>query len=490
MLFMKVSLCKSDIGAVRGGLLAVLVFKGRKLPKEAEPFTKGLTEKQFDGKLLQTYSTSTLGKAGFGRLLLVGLGEEKELELDFFRRAAGTVVRHSNAAKIKSASIMVPDTKRQSAEHVAQALAEGAILSGYSFTQYKTDKKDMFSVDSISLISKQLGGMQKGIDRGTVLAEAQNYVREMDEQPANVMTPDAMVAAAKALAKNKGFAIKVLDEKEMKRKGMNGILAVGQGSVNPPRLIVLEYNRGKPKLPLYAIVGKGVAFDSGGISIKPSKGMHEMKYDKTGALLILGAMRAASELKLPIRLVGLMPCVENMPSGSAQKPGDIVAAYNGKTIEVLNTDAEGRMILADALAYAAEMKPKAMVDVATLTGAILVALGNHAIGLFCDDTRLSEALEKTGKFTHERVWRFPMWKEYGEMIKSDFADIKNISDTGYAGSITAAMFLKEFVGETKWAHLDIAGVDHVSGSHPYMDKGASGTGVRLMVETLVSLSKK
>jgi leucyl aminopeptidase len=237
-------------------------------------------------------------------------------------------------------------------------------------------------------------------------------------------------------------------------------------------------------------VGKGVTFDSGGISIKPSSNMHEMKYDKTGAMNVLGVLKAASALKLPIRLIGIMPLVENMPSGTAQRPGDIVKAYNGKTIEVLNTDAEGRLILADALAYAAEQKPECIIDMATLTGAIVVCLGKHAIGLFSNDDKLSETLAAAGEDTHERVWRLPIWPEYSEMMKADFADIKNISEQGEAGSITGAVFLKEFVGECRWAHLDIAAVDYVKTPHPYLEKGASGIGVRLVAQALFGLVGK
>ncbi len=256
-------------------------------------------------------------------------------------------------------------------------------------------------------------------------------------------------------------------------------------------MVVMEYNKMKKDLPLYCIIGKGISFDSGGISIKPSKGMHEMKYDKSGAIITLGVMKAVAELKLPIRVMGIMPITENMPSGSAQKPGDIIKAYNGKTIEVLNTDAEGRLILADALAFGAEKKPKAMIDLATLTGAITVCLGPLAAGLFSNDDELSKKITEAGEETHERVWRMPTWKEYSEFIKSDFADIKNTgSDIGEASSITASKFLEEFVGETKWAHLDIAGVDMIRGSHPYMEKGASGIGLRLIVATLEKMGKK
>ncbi len=485
---MKIEIKKSAVKDIKDELLALLVFQKEKLPKDAGQFTKGLGKKQFEGKLLQAFATSTLGKAKYGRILLIGMGEQKEFELDYLRRAAGMVVRYCNGARIASASIVVPQIKKQDPEKISEALTEGALLAGYKFTEYKSEKKDLFSIGRLTLISSKDGAIMKGISRGRILADAQNFVRETNEQPANVMTPRKVAEVAKALARKEKLSVRVYDEKEMKRMKMNALLAVGQGSVEPPRLVMLEYNKGK-KLPLYVVVGKGVTFDSGGISIKPSKNMHEMKYDKSGAMVILGIMKAVSELRLPIRLVGLMPCVENVPSGSAQKPGDIVTAYNGKTIEVLNTDAEGRMILADALAFGAKMKPKAMIDLATLTGAMVVALGGHAIGCFTNDDKLSDALEKGGVAAHERVWRLPIWKEYGEMIKADFADIKNISGTGQAGSITAAMFLKEFVGDTKWAHLDIAGVESTTAPHPYLDKGATGMGVRLVTETLSRLAK-
>jgi leucyl aminopeptidase len=370
---------------------------------------------------------------------------------------------------------------------VAQAIAEGAVLSGYKFTEFKTKKDDFFDVERVTVISGQ--DFSDAIKRGVLLATAQNYVRKLDENPANIMTPEKVAEAAKALAKEKKFSVKILEKKELLKLGMNAFLGVNAGSAQPPKLVVLEYNAGK-KLPFYSIVGKGITFDSGGISLKPSKGMEEMKYDKTGALVVLGVFKAVAELGLPIRLLGLMPLTENMPSGASQKPGDIVKAYNGKTIEVLNTDAEGRLILADALAYAAQQKPDAIIDLATLTGAILVSLGRAGAGLFSNDDALSNAIEKAGSKTHERVWRFPLWPDYIELMKSDIADLKNISGEGEAGSITAAVFLKEFIGECKWAHLDIAGVDMINRPHPYLGKGASGIGVRLVVETLKNLSMK
>ncbi len=471
-------------------VLAVCLFENETIPAEFSEFLHALSKKQFIGKPGQVFSATTQGKASFKRLLLVGMGKEDEFVLDYARRAAGTAVRYSEAMKCASLSIMlpgVPGAKGFDQSDIAQAVAEGAVLSGYKFLEFKTKKDEFFDVEKVTLISGQ--DFSDAVKKGVALATAQNYVRNLDEFPANIMTPQKVAEAAKVLAKEKRLSVKVLEKKDLQKLGMNAFLGVNSGSALDPKLVVLEYNAGK-KLPFYSIVGKGITFDSGGISLKPSKGMEEMKYDKTGALVVLGVFKAVAELGLPIRLLGLMPLTENMPSGSAQKPGDIVKAYNGKTIEVLNTDAEGRLILADALAYAAAQKPDAIIDLATLTGAILVALGRAGAGLFSNDDALSSAIEKAGLKTYERVWRFPLWPEYIELMKSDIADLKNISGEGEAGSITAAVFLKEFIGECKWAHLDIAGVDMISRPHPYLGKGASGIGVRLVVETLKNLGGK
>ncbi|MBI5046747.1 leucyl aminopeptidase [Candidatus Micrarchaeota archaeon] len=362
----------------------------------------------------------------------------------------------------------------------AQAITEGAVLSGYKFTEFKTKKDELFDVEKVTISMEtknesETKGAVEGVRVGTIYANAQNYARTIDERPANIATPMAVAEEAQ--------------KDQLKKMNMGGILGVAQASVEPPCLIKLEYNKNNKKYPLYCVVGKGVTFDTGGISIKPSRNMHEMKYDKTGAVNVLGIMKAVSELKLPIRLLGIMAMVENMPSGSAQRPGDIVKTYNGKTIEVLNTDAEGRMILADALAYAAEQKPEYMIDMATLTGAMIVSLGRHAIGIFTNDDKLATKLNEAGESTYERVWRMPLWPEYGEMMKAEFADLKNISEIDEAGSLTAAAFLKEFVGETKWAHLDIAAVDTIKWNHDYMGKGATCTGVRLVTQTLARMGK-
>jgi leucyl aminopeptidase len=489
-IMVKIKIGRKKVSEIKDKVLAVGIFEGKQVPKELAQFTKGITKKQFEGKLGQTYAATTLGKAGFDRLLLIGLGKAKEFNLDFARRMAGTAVRYAESNKAGSLCISVLEEKTCLPVDIIQASTEGAILAGYKFTQFKTKKEDIFDVGDVYLVlGSHCPGAQEAVQRGTILAEAQNFVRDLNELPANIATPTHIADNAKKLAKQNKIKIKIIEKAEMKKLGMGGILAVNRGSDEPPKLVVLEYNSGK-KLPLYSIVGKGITFDSGGISLKPSKGMEEMKYDKTGALVVLGIMKAVSELKLPIRLLGLMPLTENMPSGSAQKPGDIIKAYNGKTIEVINTDAEGRLILADALAYAAKQKPKAIIDLATLTGAVIVCLGRAGAGLMSNDDKLAKTIQDSGLKTYERVWRLPLWQDYTELMKSDFADLKNVSGVGEAGTITAAAFLKEFVGETKWAHLDIAGVDLVNRPHPYFSKGATGTGVRLVTEALKNLSSR
>jgi leucyl aminopeptidase len=466
------------------GILAVAVMQGQALP--FPEVTKSVRKGEFEGKSGQLLVVDTNGKAAFRKLVLYGLGEKKEFRADCLRRFGGAAVRY--AAQVKSPSVAVCVLLKP-ARDVARLICEGAILANYKPVKFKSKKDDYFEVKELEVVAKEpLGDVLK---KAAILANAQNYVRDINENPSNIATPQLLAAEARKLAKERKLDVAVFDKADLKRMKMNSILAVSQGSALPPVFVVLEYNKGRKNLPLYAVVGKGITFDSGGISIKPSKGMQAMKYDKSGAVTAMGIIKAVSELALPIRLIAAFPATENMPSGTAQKPGDIITAYNGKTIEVLNTDAEGRMILADALAYVAEKKPKAIIDLATLTGAMIVCLGRNRIGLFANDDHLAKVIYDSGEKTFERVWRMPLDSEYVEMNKADFADIKNIgSETGDAGSITAACFLSEFIGDCKWAHLDIAGVDHVLERHGYLEKGASGIGVRLVVESLARLAKK
>ncbi len=485
---METSFVRTDFAKMKGEIVCYLHFQETAPDKEIARFLDGVKRERYEGKLLQVLPCDTEG--GIKHLVVIGLGKKDEFKLDFFRRAGGFAVRYSVGRKEKNVSVFLPSDLPEGITigKAVQALCEGGLLASYKCTEFKTKKDELFDVERMIIACADDKGAKEGLETGNVMAQAQNYARSLDDQPANIANPKKVAEWAKTLAKEEGLGIEIFDRAKMKKMNMNALLAVAQGSAEEPLLIKLEYNKGKD-LPLYCVVGKGVTFDSGGISIKPAQNMHEMKYDKTGAMNVLGVFKAVSRRKLPIRLIGLMPLVENMPSGSAQRPGDIVKAYNGKTIEVLNTDAEGRLILADALAYAAEQKPEAIIDLATLTGAIVVSLGRHAIGLFSNDDGVANGIIEAGDETFERAWRMPAWPEYGEMIKADFADIKNISEQGEAGSITAAMFLKEFVGDVKWAHLDIAAVDYVKWPHPYLDKGASGIGVRLVTEALARLKK-
>lgn len=472
-----------ELGEVEG----YFIFQGEKFPSEINKFEKLAEQEEFKGE-----SKTIFGYKGSSRKVLVyGLGERKNFKLNSLRSGAATMLRYAVDKKAKNLSIKPP--KGINPEHATIAIAEGLVLTEYKFDKFKSDEKKKkekeSKVEKIFLVEKENPKLKIALKEGIAKAEGQNYARELANTPPNIMTPLELAKKAEELAKEKLLMIQVFDKVELENKGMNGILAVNRGSAQPPVMIVLEYNVDKKHLPLYAIVGKGITFDSGGIDLKPSQGMEDMKLDKTGACVCMGVMRAVAEMKLPIRVMAVIPATENMPGGNAQKPSDIIQMYNKKTVEVLNTDAEGRLVLADGLAFAAEKKPAGIIDIATLTGAAAVALGRHAIGMLSNDEKLAEEVEKAGVTVHERVWRLPLWEEYSEMMKSEVADIKNISGTGEAGTITGAAFLKEFVGETKWVHLDIAAVDKAK-EHEFLSNGSTGIGTRLIVESLKRLAKK
>ena len=365
-------------------------------------------------------------------------------------------------------------------------MTEGTILGTYRFLEFKEvsaeERKNLKSVTLVVPTSRDLAAVKAGVRRGQAIAESVCWTRDMINRPANRLTPTAMAKEAQAAAKKFGFRCKVLGPEELRRLGMNAVLAVAQGSKEPCRFIILEYrgSGSRQKKPLVWL-GKGITFDSGGISIKPADKMEQMKYDMSGGAAVLGAVRAVAALKLPVYVVGLVPATENLPGGSAQRPGDVVRAYGGRTIEVINTDAEGRLVLADALAYAQRYKPEGMVDLATLTGACVIALGQYAMGLMGNHPRLIEQVKEAATRSQERTWELPLWPEYGDSIRSDIADVKNVGD-GKAGTITAGYFLKEFVKEAPWVHLDIAGVAWSDSDRGYFRKGATGVGVRLLVE--------
>jgi leucyl aminopeptidase len=377
---------------------------------------------------------------------------------------------------------------------LAQALVEGAILGTYQFTDYlsdtKTDARQVARLTLLATDARQLTDLKEGARRGTATAEAAMFVRDLCNHPSNVMTPTRVAAEAKKIGREQRVRVKILEKAQAERLGMGAFLGVARGSHEPPKFIVLEYTgkaRGSRGGKPIVIVGKTITFDTGGISLKPAENMEQMKADMTGGAEVLAAVRAASRLRLPIHLIGILPATENMPGGRAIKPGDILRTLSGKTVEVQNTDAEGRLILADGLAYAARLKPAAVIDIATLTGACVVALGQFAIGMFGNDDQLKRSVQEAGLKAGERVWEMPLWEEYFEQLKSDVADMRNIGGRG-GGMITAALFLSKFTGDHPWVHLDIASTDWSERERAYIPKGPTGIGTRLLIQYLIDQS--
>jgi leucyl aminopeptidase len=423
------------------------------------------------------------------RLLIVGLGKD-ELNRELFRRAGGVVAQKTLALKAEKVFLVVPEELPFPVVEMAECLTEGLILGSYQFKKYKKEDEEEKSpeIKKISLFVNDASQVhaRKGVKRGLVAANAGVAVRDMANEPGNVWTPQAFADYGEKIAREGNLACRVIDQDEMKQLKMGGILGVNQGSAQPPKLVVLEYRTGK-KVPTLMLVGKGLTFDSGGISLKPGEGMGDMKYDMCGGAAVMSAMQAIAEEKPGrVDVVALVPATENMPSSAALKPGDIITQYGGKTVEVLNTDAEGRLILADALAYGVEhYKPDAVVDVATLTGAVVIGLGHHRTGLLANNDELAQNVLAAGERAGELLWRLPLAEEYKEQLKSKVADLKNIGGKP-AGTITAAAFLQEFVGKTPWAHLDIAGTAWDYTEKSYVPKGPSGIAARTLIELVRS----
>jgi leucyl aminopeptidase len=431
------------------------------------------------------------GAIGAERLVLVGLGKRTDYSLERLRRAVGTAVRQAERCGAPGLALAFEFqdelSKELSGRHGAQAATEAAVLSSWDFRAFKTRDQESGgpTVSSLALIARDGGEeeeLRKGARIGAIVARGENLARELQATPGNVATPTHLGEVAERIGRERSLAVTVLDRAALEEEGMRTLLAVSQGSEQEPRLIILEYRgAGAPEGGPLVLVGKGVTFDSGGISIKPAERMEEMKYDMSGAAAVLGATQAIADLGLPVHLVSIIPSTENLLSGKALKPGDIIRSHLGKTIEVVNTDAEGRLILADALSYAQRFKPRAIVDAATLTGACVIARGNHAIGLMGTDQRLIDEVRAAGERTGERCWPLPLWDEFRPQIDSNYADLKNTGGRP-AGTITAGLFLKEFAGDAPWAHLDIAGTAYRDEALPYLRKGATGSPTRLFVE--------
>ncbi len=470
------------IDKAKNGVIGVVLFEGT----EAK-ISKTYCIRQTSDFKAKANACQVAAIDGDKTIIFAGLGKEAEYSNEILKKAVGKFVACAGQYKAKELTIDCT-----AVDDVA-SVVEGTVLAGYSFLKYKpTDEKEKTTLEKLSLItSKPKNTSEKEAGHALLVANTVNYVRDLSNEPANVATPTFLAKAGQQVATtSKNIACTVLDKKKLEELGCNSLLSVAAGSTQPPAMVILDYKPAKYSKTI-AFVGKGITFDSGGISLKPGKDMDQMKFDKNGACAVIGSVKAISELQLPIRVVGVFAATENLPSGSASKPGDVVKAYNGKTIEILNTDAEGRLVLADALAYTvANYKPDYVVDIATLTGACVVALGNSFSGLTTNNDKFAESVLEAGIQSGDRCWKLPLGTDFDDKIKSDVADIKNLgAPEGAGGALTAAAFLKHFVGNTPWVHLDVAGTAWTTSQRDYFVKGATGVGVRLFVKLCENLVK-
>jgi len=473
---MKVEVKQGKPAPAEADLVVVGLYEGGNLP-ESLAEVRGADEVRSEPKQI-----TILRPEESPPVLVVGLGGSDEVEAEKLRVAAAVAAQQAGALKATSLAWVVPDSPDPGA---AAALVTGTILAAYRFDRFKSESEGAPRLESLTLLGDP--GLADAAEQARIAAEAQNRARDLQSTPANVATPSFLAERAEAIAAGaEALSAEVLGRAEIEAKAMGGLLAVSQGGPEEPKLIVLRYAGGGSG-PTLGLVGKGVTFDTGGISLKPGAGMEEMKMDMSGAAAVLEAVAAIAELRLPLDIVAVVPSTENMPSGTAIKPGDVITQYNGKTVEVNNTDAEGRLILADALAYAVELGAERLVDLATLTGAVLIALGSTYAAVVSNDDSLAAAVAWAGDESGELTWRLPLHPEFKELMKGTVADLSNLAKKRKAGKITAAAFLEEFVGETPWAHIDIAGTAWDVG-RPYTGSDASGYGVRLLVELARHLS--
>jgi len=444
--------------------------------------------KDMEGKLGKLNIIPLSGKNSIQRILLAGLGKKENMTKDTIRSISGKIAQKARELKLKEFSIIAPPSFVENVISSVSQIVEGSKMGLYKFDNFKSEKSEN-SPDLTIIVSKS-NKITKAIKSAEIIANGAIFTKSLANLPPNECTPTILANFAKTISKNNKLTCKVISEPELKKRGFGGISAVGQGSKNQPKLIVLEYNGSKNEKPI-VLVGKAVTFDTGGISLKPGDKMDEMKFDKCGGCTVLGIMKAISELKLSINVVGIVPSVENMPGGESYRPGDIIKLYSGKTAEILNTDAEGRLILADALSYGEKVySPKAIIDFATLTGACIVALGTNVSGMVSNNEKLTKRIYDASSRTTEEVWELPLNQDYMDMIKSEIADMKNVGIGKAAGTITAAAFLRNAIEDTPWVHLDIAGVAWTqtgTKEKSYNPKGATGFGVRLVLDYLQNL---
>ena len=445
--------------------------------------------KDLGGKLGKLSIIPVPGKNPAQRILLAGLGKKENLTKDTIRLVSGKIAQKARELKLKEFSIIVPPSFVTDQISSVSQIVEGSKMALYKFDKFKTEKVDN-SPDLTIIVSKS-NKVSQAIKRSEIVADGAIFTKSIANLPPNECTPTTLANFAKMISKKNKMKCNIISKLELKKRGFGGITAVGKGSKNEPKLIILEHNHGPRNEKPIVLVGKAVTFDTGGISLKPGDKMDEMKFDKCGGCTVLGIMKAVSELKLPINVIGIVPSVENMPDGEAYRPGDIIKLYSGKTAEILNTDAEGRLILADALSYGEKhYSPKAIIDFATLTGACIVALGTNVSGIVSNNEKLTKRINESSKKTMEEVWELPLNQDYMDMIKSDVADMKNVGIGRAAGTITAAAFLKNAVENTPWVHIDIAGVawtQIATKEKSYNPKGATGFGVRLILDYLQNI---
>ena len=489
---MQVTVVRGPSGQHDTPLLAGFHFQGQDVPAMATPGSVlARSVARAAGDLRGRPGSAHLfhaepGEAGPRRLLLLGAGDPAGCGAEGMRRLAARAVRKASdlgLARVTIDGLGVPAT---SPERFGQVVAEGAVLADWRFDELKTRRGEKdppaSTVATVEVVAADdPDATETGANTGSVMAEAENFARTLQSRPGNVATPSHLADTASDLAAGLGLGLRVLGPRELRDENMQALMAVAQGSAQEPRLIVLEYHGGTRGDAPLVLVGKGLTFDAGGISLKPAKGMENMKFDMSGGAAVLGALRGIARLGLDVNVVGIVPSSENLVNGSAVKPGDVIGSREGKTIEVINTDAEGRLILADALSYARSFEPAAIVDCATLTGACVIALGHHASAVLGTDDALVEELRAAGDLSGERCWPLPMWPEYRRQLDSHSADLKNVGGRP-AGTITAACFLREFVGDAKWAHLDIAGTAYGDGKLPYQRPGGYGAPTRLLIE--------
>lgn len=497
---MKATFEKNEISKAKADAYIFLCYEDKKLfddelkliQKILKTKIVGLSLEDFKGKDGETELVYT----NKHRIVLCGIGKKKDVSLERVRIACSNGIKKLKALKIKKVAVEIlhDDTLPEGMENVARAETISCILANYSFTKYFTKKekkvettiKELVFFTEKNFVGKYSKEIETGVKTGAIIGNATNFTRDLGNEPSNVIYPESLSNQIIERAKGKKYTAQALTLKELQKLGMGGVLEVARGSKREPRMLILKYNGASPDVQPYVIVGKGVTFDSGGISIKPAAGMAMMKVDMGGGAATIGVFEALSQLNLKLNVVGLIPLVENMPGGNSFKPGDVITSYNGMTIEVDNTDAEGRLILADALAYASEFNPKAVIDMATLTGAAVIAIGSVASIIMGNNQDLIDKLFKAGNESYDRVWQLPLWEEYDSFIDSDIADVRNTGTGRQAGTITAGMFLKRFTGKYPWAHVDIAGTAMRDSRKDYNPKNATGAGVRLITQYLMN----